>query len=285
MLATLGDIKLFFDVDGISVEPRDGRICERPTAFMVQGGPGIDHVGQKLRYGPLTEQMQLVYFDHRGHGRSGRAAAATYTLDQNVDDMEALRRYLGLGPIVSIGAGYGGMVAMGHAARYPHAVSHLIPCVTAAHGGYIDCARANARTRGSPEQVAVTEALFAGQLDTPEKVHEFYRIAGPLFARTYNSNAHSTMGDAIIEPEPQNLALGPGGYLRTFDLRPELHQITAKTMIVAGRYDWMFAPEFGAEIHHLIPGSTLNIFEDSGHMIVVDEPGRLLEEIRDFVLL
>ena len=55
--------------------------------------------------------------------------------------MEALRRFLGLGPIVTIGTSYGGMVAMAHAARHPDAVSHLVLIVTAAHAGFNDRAR------------------------------------------------------------------------------------------------------------------------------------------------
>lgn len=56
--------------------------------------------------------MQLVFFDHRGQGRSQRGDVSKYILDENVEDMEALRQHLGLGPIVSIGTSYGGMVAM-----------------------------------------------------------------------------------------------------------------------------------------------------------------------------
>jgi proline iminopeptidase len=44
--------------------------------------------------------------------------------------MEALRRYLGLGAIVSIGSSYGGRVALAHAARYPACVARLIVIVT-----------------------------------------------------------------------------------------------------------------------------------------------------------
>jgi proline iminopeptidase len=65
--------------------------------------------------------MQLVFFDHRGQGRSARGAVARYVLGENVEGMQALRRHLGLGPIVSIGTSYGGMVAIAHAARHPDA--------------------------------------------------------------------------------------------------------------------------------------------------------------------
>ena len=126
-------------------------------------GPGGDHSGFKPSFTPLAARMQLVYFDHRGQGRSAAADPATYTLDENVEDMEALRRHLGLGPIVSIGTSYGGMVAMAHAARYPDAVSHLVLIVTASHGGFIPRAAGDrARARHGRAAGGVREALGGG---------------------------------------------------------------------------------------------------------------------------
>src|SRR5207248_11799844 len=124
------------------------------------------HSGFKPATSPLADIAQLVYFDHRGQGRSGLADPdadpARFTLDENVEDMEALRRHLGLGPIVSIGTSYGGMVAMAHAARHPDAVSHLVLVVTAAHGAFIKRAREIVEARGTPEQRRVCERLWTG---------------------------------------------------------------------------------------------------------------------------
>jgi proline iminopeptidase len=64
--------------------------------------------------------------------------------------MEALRQYLGLGPVVSIGMSYGGKVAMAHAARYPEAISHLVLVATAAHHGSLERARQIVAERGTP---------------------------------------------------------------------------------------------------------------------------------------
>ena len=74
--------------------------------------------------------MQLVYIDHRGQGRSARGPRETYTLENDVEDLEALRDYLGLDKIVLLGASYGGMVALSYAVRYPQNVSHLLAIVT-----------------------------------------------------------------------------------------------------------------------------------------------------------
>src|SRR5688572_1928036 len=100
----------------MALVPEGAVMRERPTALLSHGGPGGDHTGLKARYGKLAEKMQLVYFDHRGQGRSARGDPRKYTLDENVEDLEALRRYLGLGPVVSLGTSYGGVVAMAHAA-------------------------------------------------------------------------------------------------------------------------------------------------------------------------
>jgi len=63
--------------------------------------------------------LDVVMYDLRGHGRSERPAAG-YTLDDNIDDLEALLDRLGVtGPVHLVGNSYGGTIAFGYAARHP----------------------------------------------------------------------------------------------------------------------------------------------------------------------
>lgn len=63
--------------------------------------------------------LDVVMYDLRGHGRSGRPTAG-YTLDDNIDDLEALLDRLGVtGPVHLVGNSYGGTIAFGYAARHP----------------------------------------------------------------------------------------------------------------------------------------------------------------------
>ncbi len=285
MRARIRDTELYFDVEGAGLVPEGGRMVERPPAFIIHGGPGGDHSGFKPGFSPLAERLQLVYFDHRGQGRSARGDAAKYTLDENVEDMEALRLHLGLGPIVSIGTSYGGMVAMAHAARYPASVSHLILIVTAAHAGFNSRARQIVAERGNAEQKAVCDQLWTGELDTVEKLRHYYDVMGPLYARKFDPVAAKLGRDrGILAPDALNRAFAPGGFLQSYDLRPELPRITAPTLILAGRHDWICPPEFSAEIHRLIPGSDFRIFEESSHSIRGDEPRELIDAIAGFVV-
>jgi len=285
MRARIRDTEIYFDVEGAGLVADGKRMREKPVAFIIHGGPGGDHTGFKPGMSPLAEKMQLVYFDHRGHGRSAKGDVGKYTLDENVEDMEALRLHLGLGPIVSIGTSYGGMVAQAHAARYPKSISHLVLIVTAAHFGFNSRARQIVAERGTPEQKKVCDDLWAGKLDTVEKMRHFYDVMGPMYSRKFDPAAAAISRErGTLTPEATLKAFAPGGFLQSYDLRPELKNITAPTLILAGRHDWICAPEFSEEIHRLIPGSDLRIFEESSHSIRGDEPQALLDAIAGFIV-
>ena len=284
MRAALRGTEIYFDVEGAGLVPDGPALREKPPAFVIHGGPGGDHSGFKPSFTPLSDHLQLVYFDHRGQGRSARGDPSRYTLDENVEDMEALRRHLGLGPVISIGTSYGGMVAMAHAARYPDAVSHLVLAVTAAHAGFIARAAQIVRKRGTPEQQRVCDTLWAGAFRTPEELAEYYAIMGPLYSHKHDpAAAAATRGRSTPSPEPLNLAFGPDGFLHRMDLRPELPRITAPALVLAGRHDWICAPEFSEELHQLLPGSRLRVFEDASHSLRLDVPEAMRAEILDFV--
>jgi proline iminopeptidase len=283
MRAKIRDTEIYFDIDGAGLVPDGPRMRERPIAFIIHGGPGGDHSGFKPVLAPLAERMQLVYFDHRGQGRSARGDAAKYTLDENVEDMEALRRHLGTGPIVSIGTSYGGMVAMAHAARYPDAVSHLVLVVTAAHGGFIKRAREIVEARGTPEQRRVCERLWTGTFKDVSELREYYAVMGPLYSRRYDATAGALNAQRTLhDVEPLNRAFGD--VLRTFDVRPELPRIMAPTLVLAGRHDWICPPEFSEEIARLIPSAELRVFEESSHSIRSDEPQAFIDAVKGFVV-
>lgn len=285
MRAHIRDTEIYFDVEGAALVPDETRMREKPTAFIIHGGPGGDHTGSKAAFKALSDRMQLVYFDQRGQGRSLRGDPDRYTLDENVEDMEALRRHLGLGPIVSIGTSYGGVVGMAHAARYPEAVSHLILIVTAAHAGFIARAKEIVAQVGTPEQLTACDDMFGGRVVTPEQMRHYLEVMGPLYSRKHDvAAARARLERAILNPEVFNRVYGPEGCLRDFDFRPSLAAITAPTLIVAGRHDWICPPEFSEEIHALIRNSDLRIFEESSHAVLGDETQLCLDAIAGFIV-
>ncbi len=284
MRAAVRGTEIYFDVEGAGLVAEGAAMRERPVAFVLHGGPGGDHTGFKPGMSPLAAHMQLVYIDHRGHGRSADGDPALYTLDENVADLEALRLHLGLGSVVVIGTSYGGMVAMAYAARYPASVSKLVLIVTAADGGFRARAKRLIEEHGTPDQQRVCALLWEGRFETAEQMQDYYAVMGPLYSKAYDpAQAAPTRSRASYTPTAINNAFKPDGFLARMDLRPELGRITAPTLILAGRHDWICPPDYSEELHRLIAGSKLHVFENSSHSIRADEPEALNAMIADFV--
>jgi proline iminopeptidase len=283
MFARVRDTELFFDVEGAMLVRDDAELREKPVVVALHGGPGGDHAGFKPALSPLADKAQIIYLDNRGCGRSTRGGRETYTLDNNVEDLEALRRHLGLGRIVPLGVSYGGMVALSYAVRYPHNVSHVIVVVTAASHRFLDRAQQILAERGTPEQRAVAGRLFAGAFENDEQMREYFLVLGPLYSLTFDPERVRKRIRAGI-PSYEACNEGFGGFLRSYDVTGRLAAITAPTLVIGARHDWICPPEFSEEIAGLIPGADLRIFENSGHHVMVDEHAEFIDVVRGFLI-
>jgi proline iminopeptidase len=282
MKAKIRGTEIFFDVEGASIVVEDNLIREKPVAFLLHGGPGGDHTSYKPLFSRLADRFQLVYIDHRGQGRSARGDSSNYTLYNNIEDIEALRTYLGLEQIIVIGGSYGGMVALGYAARYPHAVSHLIAYATVASYEFLAKAQQTLQEIGTPAQIEIAQRLWDGDFRSNDELKTYFELLNPLYSYCTKSTPQPSDNiERILAYKATNQAFG--GFLRSYDIRSELPKIVAPTLVLGGRHDWICAPEFSEEIARLIPNAQLQIFEESGHLLKIDEPERLINSIEQFI--
>ena len=107
-----------------------GNPCGKP-AVVVHGGPGSGCADWQRRLFDPTA-YRVVLFDQRGCGRSTpHASAATADLTSNttwhlVDDMERLRRHLGIDRWLVLGGSWGSTLALAYAVRFPERVTEMI---------------------------------------------------------------------------------------------------------------------------------------------------------------
>ncbi|MEV7979896.1 alpha/beta hydrolase [Streptomyces sp. NPDC086519] len=101
--------------------PRDGPPAAAATVVLVHGLLTDSLASYYFTVAPVfaASGLDVIMYDLRGHGRSGRPPAG-YTLDDSVDDLEALLDRLSVtGPVHLVGNSYGGTVAFAYAARHP----------------------------------------------------------------------------------------------------------------------------------------------------------------------
>ena len=76
-------------VDGAELYAEVG---EGPLCLVMHGGPGVDHTCFRPWLDSLGHALRLVYYDHRGNGRSSRPTVETLTLPQLAADADACVR-------------------------------------------------------------------------------------------------------------------------------------------------------------------------------------------------
>ena len=158
MLVSVGDIRLFVDVDGAKFVPDGDSMRERPTIVMLHGN-GADHSPFKEFFAAFSDFAQVVYYDLRGHGRSDDGEPDRWNLDQWADDLVALCDALGIEQPVVFGFSFGGNITLNYAIRNPDRPAKIIVVSCAARINPDASIRMYERL-GGPDVAAVAEQVL-----------------------------------------------------------------------------------------------------------------------------
>ncbi|HTY18704.1 MAG TPA: alpha/beta fold hydrolase [Myxococcota bacterium] len=278
MRISIGDCRLFVDVEGAKLVPDGPAMREKPTLLLLHGGPGFDHSSYKPSFSVLADAAQLVYYDHRGNGRSDRSSAERWNLAQWGDDVVALCDALGIEKPVVLGQSFGGMVAMAYAVRHPDHPGKLILSSTTARHRLDRVLAAFERLGGAEAREAARcywEKPGAGTLP------DYARLCFPLYSKTPRDPA----ADARTAWNFDVMFAFGGGEDRTFDLLPELGKVRCPTLVLGGEDDPICPIDDQADIAAALPASRVRFerFPGCGHGVFRDDPTRGFAVIRDFV--
>jgi proline iminopeptidase len=263
-----------------------------PVLICHPGGPGLS----SAYFGDLAglwERFTLIEINPRGTGSSDRPKdRRAYQVDDYVSDVEELRRHLGLDRIRLLGHSHGGVVAQAYAAKYPDHVSRLVLASTLARFGpeQDKAMRAGMEKRsGQPwaqDAFAALEAEQGGKFETDKELSELVLREYPLYFAHYGAieaGYIDTLRAEVVNADA--LRLFNGEIFTTFDLRDQLPNIKAPTLVITGDEDFITGPTCTDEICAGISGAHRVIVGDSGHMIFVEQPQAFHDEVADFLTL
>ena len=273
-------VRLFVDVEGPGVVPQGASMHEKPTLLLLHGGPGYDHSGFKPAFSRLADIAQIVYYDHRGHGRSGRRPRAEWTLDTFADDVVRLCEALGITRPIVLGQSFGGFVAQRYIARHPAHPSQVVLSSTSPH-------------LGLARKLAMFERL--GGIEAREVAERFWSAPSPATWAPYNAvckphyntvvPANDEASQRIVFNE-DILFASAGGEQQTMNLLPGLARAQCPVLVMAGALDPVCPLEDSQDIAAALPTSLtqLAVFERSGHGAWRDEPDAAFARLREFIL-
>lgn len=252
---------------------------------LMHGGPSLDHV-TLLSLQPLADQFTLIFYDHRCNGRSEGAAVTSMTWENLTADADALRQALGFEKWAVLGHSFGGNVALEYALRYPRSLSRLILMNTGGDQWWVNRNAMEILAKRGYRTGAVEAARrwFNGQLAPKEYFPTFMKFMTGYF---YHLDLLGIAREMLTGPHtvyrPEALIFGYSQLLQGWTVMDRLGEIRVPTLVIAGRYDFLFPPEHQAILADRIPNAKLELMERAGHNPQDERPAETIRALRDFM--
>ncbi len=262
-----------------TIEVRDTELhVERRGAgeplLLVQGMSGNSlHWGERL-LGELERDFELIAYDHRGIGRSGRVSEP-FSIADLADDAAALLDALELERAHVVGISMGGMVAQEFALRHGHRLRSLSL-------GCTYCGGPEARLTDQGVMQMLGEAMLSG--DRQRAIRTGWEVnVSPGYAADQNHYA-TWFEVAEAFPAPVPVIMLQLQAIQGHDTSDRLPGLDVPTLVIHGTEDQMLHADNGRLVARLVPGARLEIMDGIGHLFFWEEPERSAALIREHAL-
>lgn len=273
-------VRLFVDVEGVGLLPDGPLLREKPSLVCLHGGPGFDHAAFKPAFTALADIAQIIYYDHRGHGRSDPRPASEWNLDTWADDVVRLCDALGLVKPIVLGQSFGGFVAQRYIARHP---GHAAKVVLSSTAPGMNLER----------KLAMFEKL--GGPVARELARDFWTTPNPVTWAAYWAGCRSLYNTTPPrDPESAQRTLVNvdillhfvAGEKQSLDLLPGLVNAQCPVLVMAGEDDPVCTVQDGRDMASALPAacSSLAVFPGVGHGAWRDDPEAAFAVLRAFIL-
>lgn len=272
-------VRLFVDIEGAGLVPDGPAMRTKPTLVLLHGGPGYDHASFKPAFSRLADVAQIVYYDHRGHGRSDARPRAEWTLDTFADDVVRLCDALGISKPIVLGQSFGGFVAQRYLARHPHHPAKVVLSSTSAQLG-LARKLAMFERLGGPAARAAAERFWTAP--GPATYAPYLEACKPLYSAT-PPRSRDAARRAIFDPEI--LFTWAGGEQQTFNLLPGLAHAQCPVLVLAGELDPVCTLDDALDMVAALPPHRVEFarFDGCGHGVWRDAPDAAFARLRQFI--
>ena len=255
----------------------------------LHGGPGMPHYYLLSLAKLASSNLRVVFYDQLGVGGSEKPEdTSLFNMERGAEEVEGVRKALGLGRIYLFGSSYGGALALQYALKYQQHIKKLI------------IASGLASVSETVAEMTRLKTLLPKEVqEVMKKYEEKWAFLHPEYVKAVELYYHNFLCRLPEWPEEvirtvNELSVpvyftqnGPNeftiiGTWKGWDITKRLPEIKVPTLVTVGKYDEV-TPKVAETIHRGIPGSELKVFENSAHLTMWDEEEKYLLAVKEFL--
>ena len=229
----------------------------------------------------LRGKVRMVFMDQRSHGASDVADRENSTIENLAADLHAVIEACTDGPVVLVGHSMGGMTIMQLAADHPELFGDeqkVVGVVLLSTSSRLPLVSSPIMRRIVPFARRAAPAVDWG------KGFNSYSVVRRWGLGPNAQERHVDMTNEMILRAPTRVLTDFHPMFAELDVRHALETLSLiPTVVVAGTHDAVTPLSHSRRIANGIAGSSLVIFEDTGHMAMFEEHVRVTELIFDLV--
>ncbi len=270
--------KLYYEEEGAGI-----------PLVLLNSGPGGAHHHYHPYFSKMRDVARVIYYDARGTGKSSvDDTGKTYTIRQAVEDVECLRKALGIEKWAVFGWSFGGFLAQCYALTYPEHITGLV--LVAASDGLRKVKMKHSRKSmflSQAERDAIRKIYAeerAGKLTLAQTVYNAHLAGDWKKQDYYKPTLDELVRDTLYEWTP-----APGfNELMSIDkqkisLDGKFNDFEIPTLVCEGKWDLIWDTDKVDFMHKNHPHAQVEVFEKSGHKIFADEPEKFFSLLKDFL--
>jgi proline-specific peptidase len=262
-----------------------------PATLLVHpGGPGCTYHYLRPLLGLATSHLRVILFNPRGVGGSwGPRSTDDYTVQNQAQDVEALRRALDIDELHLLGFSAGGFAALEYARRYQRKLASLLMCATAGSAEEVRQANRLMLSAATPSQRKRVAQLTKAKAFDSEEYQELAAEINRPFGSRFLSGVPKDLKAMKISKKVYRAMMTPSGdefvvdgTLSRWDGRKYYSKIEVPTLVLVGRYDFFLEPS--REMADRIVPAHLRVLPRSSHLAHLEQPREFLNSVREFLL-
>lgn len=257
--------------------------------LLLHGGPGLTHEYFECMESYLPQAgIEFYYYDQLGsHYSDHPTDTALWSVERFTDEVEEVRKGLGLDTFYLLGHSWGGMLTMEYAVKYPdHLKGAIISNMTASIPDYVVYINKLRDKLPTDEVAAMKKYEAANQSDNPEYQKLVKKLYNQYICRLAEWPEPLTRSFNNINAQVYNTMQGNNefvvtGKFKNWNVWNKIPNIKCPTLVVASTYDEMDPKEL-EKMSQIIPHGQM-LYCQGSHMSMWDDQQNYMEGVINFL--